>query len=249
VKRFVGLLPLLPLLLAPAAGAWAETPAPAAATAASQPAPGQGAAAPAAAGVAAAPRTVLILLYPEVELFDFAAPYEVFRVTSELDNQGLFRVLLAAETPELVRVHNGMLVKPDCVFSECPQPAVLLVPGGAGVMQAIDNPALVDYIRSASAGADKVVSVCVGAFLLAKAGLLQGQKATTHQLGLGYLSHLEPKAAVLNGPRWTDNGKVLTSAGMTAGLDLAFHVVSQLLGVEKAKQAATYMEYPWKPAP
>jgi len=196
---------------------------------------------------APAKKTVVILAFEGVGALDFAGPFEVFTTASELSETPVFQVYVAAEKPGPLRGHNGMVLQPDCTLADCPPADLLIIAGGPGAMQAMNKPELLDWIRKASGRAERVVSVCTGAFLLAKAGLLDGLTVTTHQAGIGYLGKLVPKAKVVSDRRFVDNGKIVTSAGMSAGIDASLHLVSQLLGAERAKATATWMEYDWKP--
>ncbi|MEM7480036.1 MAG: DJ-1/PfpI family protein [Acidobacteriota bacterium] len=188
--------------------------------------------------------TVIVLLYDGVELMDFAGPVEVFTSANEVHPEDPFRVVLAAEQRQPIATHNGLAVVPDCAFADCPEADLLVVPGGTGVMAAMAHPPLMTYLQSSAEQADRVMSVCVGAFLLARASLLEDQQATTHERGLGYLTQLAPTAKVVSDVRFTDNGRVLTSGGMTAGIDLALHLVGELVGDQHETATRRYMNYP-----
>jgi transcriptional regulator GlxA family with amidase domain len=229
VRRLLRVLSLL--LLLPAAVALPQ-------------AAGSTTAAPAAAP---AKKTVVIVVFEGVGALDFAGPFEVFTTASELGETPVFQVYVAAERPGPLRGHNGMVLQPDCTLADCPPADVLVISGGPGAMQAMDRPELLGWIRRSAERAETVVSVCTGAFLLAKAGLLDGLTVTTHQQGIGYLGHLAPKAKVVADQRFVDNGKIVTAAGMSAGIDASLHLVARLLGPERAKATATWMEYDWKP--
>lgn len=123
----------------------------------------------------------------------------------------------------------------------------LLVPGGQGTRKEMHNPALIDWLRRASVKADLVLSVCTGALLLAKAGPLDGLEATTHHGAIDLLRQTAPQTAVHADRRFVDNGRVVCSAGIAAGIDMSLHVVSRLLGQEVAERTARQMEYPWEP--
>jgi putative intracellular protease/amidase len=196
---------LLPTLLALIAGASA---------AATGAAPAPAAAAPASPVT----RTVVIVLYEDVEAQDFGVPFEVLTTASDLAGYGAFKVLLAAETPGLVAAHNGLRVMPDCTFASCPPADILVVPGGAGIFKAMQRPAMVEFVRKSAARAEVTAGVCIGSMLLAKAGLLDGLTVTTHELGIDYLTQLAPRAKVVRDRRYIDSGKVMTSAGMVPGL-------------------------------
>jgi transcriptional regulator GlxA family with amidase domain len=191
-------------------------------------------------------RNVSILLFPDVEVLDFCGPFEVFSVASRWTEPPAFCVRTVAQRPQPVLARSGLSVNPDCSLSDCQQPDLLVVPGGFGTRQEMHNPLLIDWIRTASERAELVLSVCTGSLLLAKAGLLDGLQATTHHGAFQLLRETAPKAEVREDSRFIDNGKVITSAGIAAGIDASLHVVARLLGQEHAKKTAAQMEYPWQ---
>ena len=151
-----------------------------------------------------------------------------------------------AETMDPVIARNGLSVNPDYSLADCPQPDLLLVPGGAGTRSRMHDAGLIDWIQRTVERADLVMSVCTGALLLAKAGLLDGLEATTHHVGFDLLREIAPTATVHEDVRFVDNGKIITSAGIAAGIDMSLHVVERLLGPDAAAETARHMEYPWK---
>ncbi len=191
-------------------------------------------------------RTVAIFLFPDVEVLDFAGPYEVFAVTNELNDRRLFRTVTVAAEPGPVRARNGLGVLPDHTFADCPAPDLLVVPGGLGTRPLLGRPEVVAWIAEKAATAEITASVCTGSLLLAKAGLLAGRRATTHHLRFDLLRELAPDAIVLPDRRWLDEGRIATSAGISAGIDLSLHLVARLHGSEVAARTARYMEYDWR---
>jgi transcriptional regulator GlxA family with amidase domain len=189
-------------------------------------------------------RNVAILLFDEIEVLDFAGPFEVFAVTDELGDYQIFKVLTVAETKRAIKARNGLSVNPDYALSECPAPDILIVPGGNGTRPILKNEAVLDWVRQSAESAELVLSVCSGALILAKAGLLEGLKATTHHEVLDELEASAPNTTILRNQRYVDNGKVMTSAGISAGIDMSLYVVEKLLGREYAIKTAEYMEYP-----
>jgi transcriptional regulator GlxA family with amidase domain len=189
-------------------------------------------------------KTVAILLFPDVEVLDFAGPFEVFAVTDELRGYYTFNVITVAETVAPIRARNGLQVLPDHSFTTCPSPHVLIIPGGFGTRALLKNEPVLAWLRTQTASAELVMSVCTGAFLLARLGLLDGLRATTHHERLDDLRALAPAATVDATARFHDNGKILTAAGISAGIDCSLHVVSRLLGPAAAATTARYMEYP-----
>ncbi len=194
-------------------------------------------------------RNVALLLFNEVEVLDFAGPFEVFAVTDELAGHALFNVFTVAATPGPVRARNGLVVQPAHTFATAPAADVLIVPGGFGTRALLHDEPVLTWLRTAAASAEIVMSVCTGSIVLGRAGLLDGLRATTHYACLDLLRTHAPRATVVPSVRWTDNGKILTSAGIAAGIDCSLHLVGRLLGADTAAATARYMEYPLNPSP
>ena len=190
-------------------------------------------------------RQVAILLFDDVEVLDFAGPFEVFGITGKRDGSGLFEVSTVAADRRPIQARNGLSINPTYGFDECPPCQLLVIPGGFGTRREKNNAAMLDFIRRQAATADRVLSVCTGALLLAKAGLLDGLSATTHHGALAELREDAPSAIVLDQARVVDNGKIILSAGISAGIDAALYTVAELHGLEQAVETATYMEYDW----
>ncbi|MBI2497476.1 MAG: DJ-1/PfpI family protein [Opitutae bacterium] len=190
-------------------------------------------------------RNVAILVFPEVEVLDFAGPFEVFAVTNEL-NPDTFPTFTVAETPGSIRARNGLKLVPDFTLENAPAPQILVVPGGAGTRPLLKKPAVLEWIRQRARQAEVIASVCTGSLVLAQAGLLNNLRATTHHENFAELAALAPNTDVVENARFTDNGQVLTSAGISAGIDLSLHIVGRLLGAETARRTARYMEYHWR---
>ncbi|MBI2518600.1 MAG: DJ-1/PfpI family protein [Opitutae bacterium] len=191
-------------------------------------------------------RHVAILVFDEVEVLDFAGPFEVFAVTDELRGYHTFNTYTVAELPGTVRARNGLKIMPAYTLETAPAPHLLVVPGGAGTRALLKKPSVLDWVRQRAAGAEHIVSVCTGSLVLGAAGLLDGLPATTHYENFAELRHIAPRAEVVQDRRFLDNGKVLTSAGIAAGIDVSLHLVAKLLGVETAQATARYMEYHWR---
>ena len=188
-------------------------------------------------------RTVALFLFDDVETLDFAGPYEVFSVADELSGGCLFDVRTVAPKAGALRTVHGLRVLAEHGPGDCPRPDILVIPGGAGTRALIRDSVIIDWIRSCSAQAELTMSVCTGALLLAQAGLLGGLTVTTHHDVVGMLRKLAPSALVVPGKRFHDNGRVLTAAGISAGIDAALHVVARMAGGEMAERTSTYMEY------
>src|ERR1041385_6098060 len=191
-------------------------------------------------------RNVAILIFDDVEVLDFCGPFEVFSVTGRAKSQSPFQVFTVAEKSGPVLARNQLSVNPRYTFADYPSPDILLVPGGWGTRQQMNNSAVIDWIKAAAARAELVLSVCTGALLLAKAGLLEGLTATTHYAALELLRQTAPNTTVISDERFVDNGKIILSAGIAAGIDMSLHVVARLLGKEEALETARYMEYDWQ---
>ncbi len=192
-----------------------------------------------------ATRQVSILVFDEAEVLDVAGPFEVFSVAGRRHGLEPFRVSLVAERSGAVALRNGFVVQPHYTLGQAPATDVLVVPGGYGTRRELTNPGLVEWIRGQAADCELVLSVCTGSLLLAKAGLLHGLEATTHHLAIPLLRELAPTAVIREGERFLDNGRVIVSAGVSAGMDMSLHVVDRLCGIEVAEETAVYMEYHW----
>ncbi|MGH2558177.1 MAG: DJ-1/PfpI family protein [Thermomicrobiales bacterium] len=198
-------------------------------------------------------RTVGILIFDDVEVLDFCGPFEVFATASapgngDPDNRHLFRVLTIAEKNQLVRCRGGLLVNPHHTIHDHPPLDVLLVPGGQGTRKERTNRAVLDWIKVQDQQTDLTTSVCTGAFLLAANGILDGKRATTHWASIDWMREHHPKVTILDDQRFVDEGKVVTSAGVSAGIDMALHIVARLHGQEVAAATARNMEYVWHEA-
>jgi transcriptional regulator GlxA family with amidase domain len=188
-------------------------------------------------------RNVAILLFDEVEVLDFAGPFEVFAVTDSLRSHELFKVFTVSLVPGAIRARNGLKVIPDYNLDDCPEAQILVVPGGWGTRPLLGNPVLLEWIRNRSRAAEVTMSVCTGSLLLAKAGLLDGLRITTHRSAIDSLRELAPRSTVDPSKRFHDNGSILTSAGISAGIDCSLYLVGRLLGAEVSTATAEHMEY------
>lgn len=196
-------------------------------------------------------RNVLVTLFDDVDTLDFTGPLEVFSITGQRATGPVpFTVTTVAERQHPpITTRSGLSIVPYYTFRNSIQADILVIPGGLGARHELRNPAMLNFIRSQSQKAELVVSICTGALLLGAAGLLDGLKATTHAHALDELRRTAPECSILEGPRFVDNGSVITSAGITAGIDTALYIVQRLLGPSTAKETATHMEYAWSPEP
>jgi transcriptional regulator GlxA family with amidase domain len=192
-------------------------------------------------------RTVGILVFDEVEVLDFAGPFEVFAVTGRNEAIRPFHVVTCGVVPGPVTARNGLSINPTHALSNCPALDILIVPGGWGTRALLDVPEVLQWIQVRAASAELVLSVFTGALVLAKAGLLRGLSATTHHAAFDALRALAPDTNLRPDSRLVDNGKFVLSAGVAAGIDMSFHVVARLLGHPVADETAAYIEYPWRP--
>jgi transcriptional regulator GlxA family with amidase domain len=196
--------------------------------------------------VADQPLSVGILIFDDVEVLDFCGPFEVFssaRAADAAEATALFRVFTAAERADVVRCRGNLLVQPHFTIADHPPIDLLVVPGGWGTRREARNAALLDWIAAQDQGSTLTLSVCTGAFLLAARGLLDGKPATTHWASLDRLAEGYPAIEVRRDVRFVDAGHVVTSAGVSAGIDMALHVVERLRGPAVAAATARNMEY------
>jgi transcriptional regulator GlxA family with amidase domain len=192
-----------------------------------------------------------IFIFDDVEVLDFAGPFEVFsrtRLTPGLDSRhsdetAPCRVFTIAAHSGPITATGGLQVVPDCDFAAERPVDLLIVPGGFGTRPLLQNPAVLDWIRRRAGSARQVTSVCTGALLLARAGLLSGRRATTHWGALDLLASLDPSIQVERTRRVVEDG-VVTSAGVSAGIDMALTLVENLWGSDVPEDTARYMEYP-----
>jgi transcriptional regulator GlxA family with amidase domain len=215
-------------------------------------------------------RNVAILIFDEVEVLDFCGPFEVFGVTgtavrstevskekpyspkekpfqsyktAERNDEKPFHVYTVAEKAEPVYARNGLSVNPAYSIENCPTPHILLVPGGYGTRAQMYNTVLLDWISEQATHVELLLSVCTGSLMLGKAGLLDGLSATTHYGAMDILRGVAPNTTICPDERYVDNGKIITSAGISAGIDMSLYVVARLLGEETAAQTARHMQY------
>jgi len=194
--------------------------------------------------------TVGILIFDDVEVLDFCGPFEVFSVArppgEHSDDARLFHVITIAEEDMIITCRGGLLVKPHYTIDNHPSLDILLVPGGQGTRRERHNARLLDWIMQQDRHTHLTTSVCTGAFLLAERGLLDQHRATTHWNSIEWMRGTYPAIEMVADVRVVDEGHIITSAGISAGIDMSLHVVSRLHGIEAAKWTARRMEYDWK---
>jgi len=183
--------------------------------------------------------TVAVLLFDHVEIIDFAGPWEVFGGAG-------YKVFTVAEKSDPVNTVYGQKIVADYTFDNSPKADVLLVPGG-GTRDAVNNPKLIAWVQKNAKDSTYVMSVCTGAFILAKAELLDGLSATTVRGGIDNLAKAGRNIKTVYDKRYVDNGKIITTAGLSSGIDGAFYLVSKMMGKGTAQQVALGLEYKWDP--
>jgi transcriptional regulator GlxA family with amidase domain len=197
-----------------------------------------------------AQKCVGIVLFHDVEVLDFCGPFEVFSATRlneerRREEPSPFQVLLIAEKNEAVVATGGMKVFPDHTFTSCPRLDILCVPGGRGTRRELQNPVMLEWLRTRAAEVETLTSVCTGSMLLGFAGLLDGRHATTHWQSLEWMRESFPSVTVESDKHVVEDGPVVTSAGISAGIDMALKVVGRYLGETIARATARHMEYPY----
>ena len=199
-------------------------------------------------------RTVGIYIYDDVEVLDFCGPIEVFSTASRVKtrlNPGTskpFEVITIADSMRLVHARAALRVQPHFDFTNHPPIDLLLIPGGVHNAE-LERADVIAWIARTSAKAQLTASVCTGAFLLAKAGLLSGKTVTTHWEDIADFRAVFPTVTVREELRWVDEGNIVTSAGISAGIDMSLHIVARLEGEELAIKTARQMDYRWLPNP
>jgi len=193
-------------------------------------------------------KRVGIVLFENIEVLDFSGPFEVFSVT-RLDEErrreepSPFEVLLVAEKNDPVVTTGGMKVIPDHTFESCPKIDILVVPGGWGTRKELKNPTMLNWLRIRASEVETLTSVCTGSMLLGFAGLLDGHHATTHWRSLDWMRESFPSVTVAYDKHVVEDGRIITSAGISAGIDMALKVVERYCGEDIARATARHMEY------
>ncbi|MCX7034706.1 MAG: DJ-1/PfpI family protein [Arenimonas sp.] len=188
-------------------------------------------------------RRVGILVFDDVEVLDFAGPFEVFAVTAELAGQQHFKTVLVGKQDRVFTAVNGLKVLPNETFADGHAYDLLVVPGGFGTRALVHDAQVMAWVKAQAATAEIVMSVCSGALVLATVGLLEGRRATTHHEVLHELAAASPRITCVHDQRFVDEGAVVSCGGISAGIDGSLHLVRRLLGDEAAGKTAAYMEY------
>jgi transcriptional regulator GlxA family with amidase domain len=193
-------------------------------------------------------KRVGILIFPDVEVLDFCGPFEVFsavRLNEEKRREELspFEVVLVAETRDPIIATGGLRVIPDFTLEDCPPLHILVVPGGWGTRKEISNHKLLQWIESHARKVEVLSSVCTGSALLGKTGVLNGRHATTHWKAIPWVRELLPDVTIEDSMHVVIDGNIFTSAGISAGIDMALKIVAKYYGKEIADATARHMEY------
>jgi transcriptional regulator GlxA family with amidase domain len=191
-------------------------------------------------------KNIAIYIFNEVEVLDFCGPFEVFSVTGRRGGLQPFNVYTVAQEARPVSTRGALSINPHYSFDDCPRAEILLIPGGRGTRTELHKQEVLDWVNRSAVDADLVLSVCTGSLILGQAGLLDGLTATTHHLALEEFEKIAPRTKIDASQRFVDNGKIVTSAGISAGIDMSLHIVARLLGKQCAVETASYMEYDWE---
>ncbi|MBV9957433.1 MAG: DJ-1/PfpI family protein [Acidobacteria bacterium] len=191
-------------------------------------------------------RNLAILLFDGVQIIDYTGPYETFGHAFKKDGSAI-HIYTVGEKGSAITTSMGMSVNPTYSIENAPQPDILVLPGGNGVWPQLDKPNVMKWVEETANKAEVVLSVCNGAFFLAKAGLLDGLQATTTFSLIARLKEAAPKAHVVDNVRYVDNGKFITTAGLSSGIEGSLHLTEKLYGKGMAQMSAVGMEYNWQP--
>jgi transcriptional regulator GlxA family with amidase domain len=191
--------------------------------------------------------TIAVAVFENAEELDFAGPWEILAAWAQTHPDDDIRVVLAGEATEPVRCAKGLRVVPEVSWTELGRPDVLVYPGGWGTRAELERPEVLDRLRSYHAGGTLMTSVCTGSLVYAAAGLLDGKPATTHWGSLEKLGALGTDVEVRPDDRFVDTGSVVTAAGVSAGIDMALHLVRRLHSTERAREVRQYVQYDPEP--
>jgi transcriptional regulator GlxA family with amidase domain len=189
-------------------------------------------------------RNVAILVFDDIEILDFAGPYEVFNVASQTTTTPAFFVYTVGLAHRPVIARGRFTVTPSYTIDDCPQPDVLIVPGGYGTRPLLKHEKLITWIHGQSTRVEWLLSVCTGALLLAKAGLLKNCEATTHHTAFQELKEISPTTSLISDKRFVQaSNRIMTSGGISAGIDLSLHMIEKLVDLETRAAVVSEMEY------
>jgi len=190
-------------------------------------------------------RNVAIFIFDDVEVLDFAGPFEVFNVTGEVNDLVPFNTYTVALTEDPIKARGKLGINPQYSIGSCPTPDIILLPGGDGRRRLMKDERVLGWIARHGDNLEKLLSVCTGAFYIAHSGLLNGLSATTHHGAFSEFRETFPDIELIEDKRYVENGKIITAGGISAGIDMSLYVVEQLLGEEKLALTLEEMEWQW----
>ena len=190
-------------------------------------------------------RNVAIFIFDDVEVLDFAGPFEVFNIASEVVDPSPFNSFTVALTEEPVRARGELIIHPNYTIDKCPVPDIIILPGGDGRRRLMEEERILKWISKHFDNLEKLLSVCTGAYYIAKCGLLDGLSATTHHGSFAEFRETFSEVKLIEDKRYVENGKIITAGGISAGIDMSLYVVEQLLGKETLALTLEEMEWQW----
>ncbi len=188
-------------------------------------------------------RNTAILIFNDVEVLDFTGPYEVFSSANTEYGGKIFNVYTIAEKDSEIKSANGLRIIPDYTLTSSPPPNILIIPGGNGRKIEMNNSILLDWIKEKFSSLEFLLSVCTGAFILGKTGLLDGAKAATHHYSYEEFEKTFPNIKLVKNVKFIDSGKIITAAGVSSGINMSLHMISKLFGEELSKKTAEHIEF------
>lgn len=188
-------------------------------------------------------KTAGIFIFDNVELLDFAGPYEVFSVANELSGFSLLHTFTVSESGKSIRSVHGLEIVADYSIDNCPPPGILVIPGGDGTKALLENQRVLNWIHETFRNAETTYTVCSGARIPAKLGLLDNVPFTTHHQVIEDVMKIAPGAIYREGARFVDQGKLMTAGGISAGIDISLYVIEKMFGKAVREATQKYMEY------
>jgi transcriptional regulator GlxA family with amidase domain len=188
-------------------------------------------------------RNVAILIFENAEVLDFAGPFEVFNAANEINGEKLFNVYTLSEDGSMVSARNRFNIKPDYSINNCPEPDILVIPGGVGRKVVVNNSIITGWVSDIFSGLEILLTVCTGFFIAAKAGVMNVDKAATHHGSYDELESSYPCIKLVRNVKYVDSGKIITAGGISAGINASLHIVDRLTGNDRGRKTAAHMEY------
>jgi transcriptional regulator GlxA family with amidase domain len=188
-------------------------------------------------------RNVGILIFDNAEVLDFSGPFEVFNVANEINTERLFKVFTIAETEDIVMAKFGYKLKPDYSIANHPVLDILVIPGGEGRKIQMNNPVITGWVKKEFDSLELLLTVCTGAFIAGKSGVLNVKKATTHHASFSEFARTFPEIELVKNVKYVDSGKIITAGGISAGINASLYVIDKLIGNNHGKKTAEHMEY------